>query len=596
MEPSRLAQFEKEMEKMQIAIAGISEMRWKGSGTTTTTHGNLVVHSGSSDGGRNGVGIYVSKQYKQTLISWNPVSDRIITARFRCNSRHITIVQCYAPTEDASDDFKDDFYNALTSSLTKSKRGAIKILMGDFNAKLGPNNNGLEPIMGRHGVGTRSNNGDRLADLCQTFQLVIGGTVFPHKEVHKYTWTSPSGHTRNQIDHLCISRKWRHSLSDVRNRRSASIDSDHELLVGELLIKLRRRHTATRRSTRRPPPLNLHRLGDPVISTRLATMLREQLTPQQNHTWEHTCSTLRSIAEGLLGTRQRRSTDWISTRTWELISRRNSLKSKADHDCRARDEYKELCKLVKKSARNDKRALIDRLAENAESAANANNMRSLYQTIGKLSGSYQKQNHPVRDVNGTLLVDDDSQIRRWRQHFLEISHTEHASNADDDFRSIVHNTNTRIPHTTPSVREIRDAIRKLKNNKAAGEDGLPAELLQVDSLLMAETLHPHFESIWENEQIPPSWKKGIIVKLPKKGDLSDCNNWRGITQLNTSYKVLATLLNERQLEKNEPTIRDEQGGFRPHRSCVDQANTLRAITEQAVEWRAPLYLLFIEAA
>ncbi|XP_044574004.1 uncharacterized protein LOC123258196 [Drosophila ananassae] len=401
--------------------------------------------------------------------------------------------------------------------------------------------------MGRHGVGTRSNNGDRLADLCQTFQLVIGGTVFPHKEVHKYTWTSPTGHTRNQIDHLCISRKWRHSLSDVRNRRSASIDSDHELLVGELLIKLRRSHTATRRSTRRPPPLNLHRLGDPVISTRLATMLREQLTPQQNHTWEHTCSTLRSTADCLLGTRQRRSTDWISTRTWKLISRRNSLKSKADDDCRARDEYKELCKLVKKSARNDKRALIDRLAENAESAANANNMRSLYQTI------------------------------------------KHASSADDDFKSIVPNTNTRIPHTTPSVREIRDAIRKLKNNKAAGEDGLPAELLQVDTLLMAEKLRPHFESIWENERIHPSWKKGIIVKLPKKGDLSDCNNWRGITLLNTSYKVLATLLNERLLEKIEPTIRDEQGGFRPHRSCVDQANTLRAITEHAVEWRAPLH-------
>ncbi|XP_044574090.1 uncharacterized protein LOC123258284 [Drosophila ananassae] len=291
-------------------------------------------------------------------------------------------------------------------------------------------------------------------------------------------------------------------------------------------------------------------------------MLREQLTPQQNHQWEHTCSTLRSIAEGLLGTRQRRSTGWISTRTWELISRRNSLKSKADHDCRARDEYKELCKLVKKSARNDKRALIDRLLENAKSDANANNMRSLYQTIGKLSGSYQKQNHPVQDVNGTLLVDDDAQIHRWRQHFLEISHTEHVNSADNDFRSIVPNTNTRIPHTTPSVREIRDAIRKLKNNKAAGEDGtVPAELLQVDTLLMAETLHPHFESIWENERIPPSWKKGIIVKLPKKGDLSDCNNWQGITLLNTSYKVLATLLNERLLEKIEPTIRDEQGGL-----------------------------------
>ncbi|KPU74548.1 uncharacterized protein Dana_GF28206 [Drosophila ananassae] len=205
MEPTRLAQFEGEMEKMQIAIAGISEMRWRGNGTTTTSTGNLVMHSGSNDGGRNGVGIYVSKQFKQTLISWSPISDRIISARFRCNARHITIVQCYAPTEDASDDIKDDFYNALTSSLTRIGRGDVKILMGDFNAKIGPNNNGLETIMGKHGVGSRSNIGDRLIDLCQTFQLVIGGTVFPHKEVHKYTWTSPNGHTRNQIDHICIS-------------------------------------------------------------------------------------------------------------------------------------------------------------------------------------------------------------------------------------------------------------------------------------------------------------------------------------------------------------------------------------------------------
>ncbi|XP_043064700.1 craniofacial development protein 2-like [Drosophila ficusphila] len=183
MEPSRLAQFELEMDKLQISIAGISEMRWKGSGATTTSNGNSVLHSGNNDDGRNGVGIYVSKRYKQTLISWNPISDRIIMARFRCSARHITIVQCYAPTEDASDDIKDDFYNSLTSTLTRIQRGDIKILMGDFNAKIGPNNTGLEPVMGRHGVGSRSNNGDRLIDLGQTSQMVIGGTVFPHKEL-----------------------------------------------------------------------------------------------------------------------------------------------------------------------------------------------------------------------------------------------------------------------------------------------------------------------------------------------------------------------------------------------------------------------------
>ncbi|XP_070132539.1 craniofacial development protein 2-like [Drosophila bipectinata] len=170
-----------------------------------------------------------------------------------------------------------------------------------------------------HGVG------DRLIDLCQTFQLVIGGTVFPHKEIHKYTWTSPNGHTRNQIDHICISRKWRRSIMDVRNRRSASIDSDHELIIGELLIKLRRNSNTVSRTTRRPPPINVQRLSDSNLSTRMATALREQMTAQLlNHSWEQTCSILRSTAEEMLGTRQRRRTDWISAHTWELISKRNS--------------------------------------------------------------------------------------------------------------------------------------------------------------------------------------------------------------------------------------------------------------------------------
>ena len=78
-----------------------------------------------------------------------------------------------------------------------------------------------------------------------------------------------------------------------------------------------------------------------------------------------------------------------------------------------------------------------------------------------------------------------------------------------------------------------------------------------------------------------SWTKGLIVKLPKKGDLRDCGNWRGITLLNTIYKIVTTIMLKR-LQSIEESLRDEQAGFRPNRSCVDQANTLRNIKEQSV--------------
>lgn len=153
---------------------------------------------------------------RNTLHSWKPTSDRIILACFCSNAhRHVSIVQCYAATEDADCGAKDEFYAQLTATLSSIRRDDITFLMGGFNAKTGNNNSGLKQIMGTHGC---NNNGRRLTDACQIFQLVIGGSIVPHKEIHKYTCTSPSGTTRNQIVHICVSRKWTDSLLDVRNR------------------------------------------------------------------------------------------------------------------------------------------------------------------------------------------------------------------------------------------------------------------------------------------------------------------------------------------------------------------------------------------
>ena len=70
--------------------------------------------------------------------------------------------------------------------------------------------------------------------------MVIGGTLFQHRDIHKTTWTSPSGATKSQIDHIPINRKWRSSLQDVRAYPGADVASDHNLLVEGLSLKLRR--------------------------------------------------------------------------------------------------------------------------------------------------------------------------------------------------------------------------------------------------------------------------------------------------------------------------------------------------------------------
>ena len=82
-------------------------------------------------------------------------------------------------------------------------------------------------------------NGELFASFCAINNLVIGGTRFPHKQLHLATWVSPDMKTENQIDHVCISRKFWRSLQDVRVKRGADAASDHHLLVANIKLKLK---------------------------------------------------------------------------------------------------------------------------------------------------------------------------------------------------------------------------------------------------------------------------------------------------------------------------------------------------------------------
>ncbi|VDP25294.1 unnamed protein product [Schistosoma mattheei] len=160
----------------------------------------------------------------------------------------MNVIQCYAPTNDYNEDAKDQFYDKLQSIVEKCPTKDLTILMGDLNAKVGIDNTGYEDIMGRHGQGETNENGERFANLCAFNKLVIGGTIFLHKRIHKATWTSPDHYTQNQIDHICINKTFRRTIEDVRTRKGADIASDHHLLVAKMKLKLKKHWTTGRTS------------------------------------------------------------------------------------------------------------------------------------------------------------------------------------------------------------------------------------------------------------------------------------------------------------------------------------------------------------
>jgi hypothetical protein len=92
-----------------------------------------------------------------------------------------------------------------------------------------------------------NDNGVRVINFAKSRILTVKSTIFPHCNIHKFTWPSPDGKTHNQIDHTLIDRRRHLSVLDVRSLRAADCDTDHYLLVA----KIRERLAVSKQTTQR---------------------------------------------------------------------------------------------------------------------------------------------------------------------------------------------------------------------------------------------------------------------------------------------------------------------------------------------------------
>ena len=97
--------------------------------------------------------------------------------------------------------------------------------------------------------------GQRLIEFCQQNALVIANTLFQQHKRRLYTWTSPDGQHRNQIDSILCSQRWRSSLQSAKTRPGADCGSYHELLIANFRLKLKKV-----RKTTRPLRYNLNQI------------------------------------------------------------------------------------------------------------------------------------------------------------------------------------------------------------------------------------------------------------------------------------------------------------------------------------------------
>jgi hypothetical protein len=114
----------------------------------------------------------------------------------------------------------------------------MKILLGDFNVKVGREDI-YKPTIENESLHEISNdNGVRLVNFATSKNLRIKSTMFPHRYIHKYTWTSPGWKACSQIDHILVDRRRHSNVLDVRSFRASDCDSDHYLVVAKIRERL----------------------------------------------------------------------------------------------------------------------------------------------------------------------------------------------------------------------------------------------------------------------------------------------------------------------------------------------------------------------
>lgn len=603
--------------------------------------------------GSGGVGIFV----KNELMSLYNVSildatvEDILWLKFSSENcaENIVICACYLPpSESTRVNDPDIFYSTLLEQVYAYQNEGRLFICGDFNSRVGDAAEyieGVDDVRPRDVIDHSTNtNGDLLIEF-----LVDCGMCMVNGRVGHNDFTHVSHRGRSVVDYVCVpyeqlssvSEFQVHLMSDLVNLldcRGVTKVPDHSVLTWAITSGIKHRRTpesipnqtSTQYNTRNIP---ISFLNDAECASQLQLTIDKiehdlDSLKDVNRAYNAFKDLIFSEMDRKLPKRNMHSSKNKSAKSFYKPYWSEELDSKWETVCKQekvwlkhtgsgaekrrlrtlyvaeRRQFEKMNKKAKKHYQlSEQQRLLNLQCEH--------NTRDFWKEIGKLGiHNERKMGIPMEvvDASGNVSNDTGLVISRWKNDYEQLFDNSVNPDFDDAHlenvkKELLTNSvpfidrDTSILNQPISKSEVENSICRAKLKRAAGLDGIPAEVLRNPACV--DLLYKMINFCFENGSVPSEWNTGVIKPIPKS-DANDPRNplsYRGICLISVPCKIYADILNVRLsdwIEQNNAVV-DEQNGFRRKRSCMEHIYTLYSVINKRKQQRQSTFVCFVDA-
>lgn len=583
----RLSELEYELKDVKWDVVGLAEVRRRGEQLTTLTSGHSFYYAGEDDSSVGGTGFLIHKRHRSDIISLTKISPRVISLVLGLNTKYsIKIIQVYAPTSDHDDEEIDMFYDHITTALNEQST-QFTILCGDFNAKMGTKSDINEFSMGSFGLEGRNDRGETLLSFLLQNNLFQMNSFFQKRKNRKWTWRSPDGRTKNEIDFIITNKKY--IVKDVSVLNQLTTGSDHRMVRAKVLIDMsKERHKLIKKTAQNRPWM------EPSSVVDFQQSINEELRVDDPD--DNVNSLNETIITALTKSRNRHcptthTQSKLSADTERLMQQRRTMR-KEPHT--TLDDLGKMNKEISRAIRRDIRTFNQKQIE--QTIEDNKSMKVLRRNME----NGRKEITKIKDEEGNITSNRKEILRTVENFYNALYRSREENNLDLKAepelitceKGIINQGSETLPDITTD--EINLALQKTKNQKSSGEDGVVADAIKIGGEILLNKILDLFNLCLFNNTIPDKWYSAIVILIHKKGDATDLENYRPISLLSHLYKLFTKIITTRLENKLDFYQPMEQGGFRKGFGTNDHLQSIKTVIEKSIEYNRPLVLAFVD--